>query len=221
MPKERTLTVKQELFANKVVELGDAAKAYRASYNTKATDQVIYSEASKLMRHPLISVRITELRKRTANKLEITRERVLLEYARIAFGDIRNLFDDKGNLINPKDMNDDIAAAVISVEVSHEKTLTAKGADDDTGEATNITEVTVTRKVKLADKTKALDALGRHLGLFKPDHLDNPEDFAFENTTNNRLALARKLAFIFTQGLAALDSGQIIDHKPKEPVKPE
>lgn len=212
------LTEKQKRFCDEYLKDLNATQAgIRAGYSEKGA----HVTAHQLLKNTKVQSYIQSKNKKAEIKLEITRERVLLEYARIAFGDIRNLFDDNGNLINPKDMGDDIAAAVVSVEVSHEKTSTAKGSDDDTGETTNITEVTFTRKVKLADKTKALDALGRHLGLFKPDVQDNANDFLFVDTPNNRLALARKLSFIITQGLAALDSGQTIDHKPKDPVKPE
>ena len=85
---------------------------------------------------------IAERSKRT----QITADRVLREYARIAFADIRS-FAGPGaaNLKDVAELSDDEAAAVAEFS----------GPADGKG-----------LKVKLHDKKKALDALARHLGLF-------------------------------------------------------
>ncbi len=85
----------------------------------------------------------------------ITADRVLEEYARIAFADIRNYADwnKKGvTLRAPDELSDDDAAAVAEV------TPGAGGG----------------ARLKLHDKKVALNALARHLGLFEQHPTADP-----------------------------------------------
>lgn len=72
--------------------------------------------------------------------------RVMREVAEI---DIRTLFDENGNLRPFDDMPDDVARSVAGLEVAHDK------------------EGRETRKVRLNDRLKGADMLGRALGMFK------------------------------------------------------
>lgn len=57
-----TLTVKQENFCQKYLEIGNAAEAYRLSYETGSTNaRAIASNANKLLNDPQVSMRIKEL----------------------------------------------------------------------------------------------------------------------------------------------------------------
>lgn len=80
------------------------------------------------------------------------RARVIAEYAKIAFGDIRDYYDENGNLKPIHELDDHAAASLVGVDVQ-----TLGGGD----------MVDFVKKIKRSDKTKALDALGRHLGLFE------------------------------------------------------
>jgi hypothetical protein len=84
------------------------------------------------------------------NKNEITAARVLQEWAHIAFGDVRELFDDGGALISPKKLTDSVAAGISSIEFVQRA---GQGA--------------VTTKVKREDKNRALEMLAKHLGLLR------------------------------------------------------
>src|SRR5690606_31985621 len=90
------------------------------------------------------------------SKTEITQERVLKEYARLAFFDIRGIYDDNGRLMLPGEMDDDSAAAVSGIDVYEEKL--------------DGMVIGQTKKVKLHSKTQALEALGKHLGIFSEDN---------------------------------------------------
>src|SRR3546814_6731932 len=46
-----------------------------------------------------------------------SQDRVLQEIARLAFSDLRNLFDAQGNLIPVSELSDDAAASLAAVEV--------------------------------------------------------------------------------------------------------
>lgn len=57
------LTPKQEKFCRCIVSGMTAKDAYTAAYDTKASDQVLYNESSKLMLRDDIQARIKEIRK--------------------------------------------------------------------------------------------------------------------------------------------------------------
>ena len=57
------LTPKQEAFACKYVECGNASEAYRDAYDAgEMTDKTIWEESSKLLSHPKVATRVQELR---------------------------------------------------------------------------------------------------------------------------------------------------------------
>ena len=74
-----SLTPKQEKFCQCIVDGMSYKDSYKTAYNTKATDQTIYTEASKLMLREDIQARIKDLRKPIENSLnikaDITREK--------------------------------------------------------------------------------------------------------------------------------------------------
>lgn len=63
--------------------------------------------------------------------------------------DVRNLFDENGQLRSPSDLPDDVARAVAGYDVTYD----AEGRE--------------THKIRLNDRLKGADMLGRSLGMFK------------------------------------------------------
>ena len=104
-----------------------------------------------------ISKKQQEIEKRT----EVTQDMVIKELAKIAFLDIRKLYTENGQLKNIADMDSETAGAISSLETLEEY----EGYGDDRE------KIGDTQKVKLLDKTKALELLGRHLGIFN-DKMD-------------------------------------------------
>lgn len=100
-------------------------------------------------------------------KTRVTVERILEEYAKLAFHDVRKLYDDEGNLIPVPQLGDDEAGAVAGIEVSTMTTGAVQGAKGK-GEALSKTKTT---KIRLTDKKAALDSLAKHIGMFK-DQVD-------------------------------------------------
>lgn len=82
-------------------------------------------------------------------------DRALREAARLAYADIRQLYDENGRLKPMKDWPDDLAAAIGGVEFVRRNVDSADGKTDDV------------IKVKVWDKPKALEMLFKHLNLFK------------------------------------------------------
>lgn len=121
------------------VEEANKAAGYKGSGHTD----------SPYLRGKLLD-RVAELKK--SQKIET--ERVLQEYARIAFADLRCLVDDEGRPIPLQDLDDDTAAALAGVE------LEVIGDADGPLKTTR-------HRYKIADKLKALEILAKRLKLFE------------------------------------------------------
>jgi phage terminase small subunit len=91
-----------------------------------------------------------------AAKIELRAEAVLLELKRVAMVDLGELYEQLGHLLPVKDMPPDARRALAGIKVFDE--FEGSGAD-----RTKVGEV---REVKLLDNLRALELLGKHLGLF-------------------------------------------------------
>lgn len=148
------LTDKQQRFVEEyIIDLNATQAAIRAGYSEDSAKQIGSENLSK----PDIQDAIEKLRDKISKKCEVTVERVLKEYAKLAFLDIRKAFDENGNLKPISELDNDTAAAVSGLEF--EDVYDGVGRDRE--------KVGILRKVKLSDKKGALDSLGRHLGMFK------------------------------------------------------
>lgn len=95
-----------------------------------------------------------------AARAEWAMERVLQEIQLIGTVDIRRAYNSKGELLPVNEMPDDVAAAVASVEV--DELTEGYGRDREI--------VGQTKKLKLIDKLKALELMGKNFGMFIDRH---------------------------------------------------
>lgn len=142
------LTEKQKLFCDEyLIDLNVTQAAIRAGYKAKYAD----SQAYKLLDNPeikdYIDKRMADRQKRT----EITQDVVLEELRRIALAKPTDFFqvEDMGqykqvNIVPTKDIPEDKVGAIAAIKQG------ANGIE-----------------VKLHDRLKALELIGRHLGMFK------------------------------------------------------
>jgi phage terminase small subunit len=148
-----TLTDRQRVFCDEyLVDLNGTAAAKRAGYSAK-TARVM---AQQNLENPAVINQLAVLMKERSERTQVTADRVITEVARLGFSDLRKLFDDKGALLPIYQWPEDAAAAVSAVEVDE--------LFEGFGE--NRVQVGYTKKVKLWDKGKALEMLGRHLKLW-------------------------------------------------------
>ena len=147
MKKARLSPRHQRFVDEDLIDLNAAEAAVRAGYTGR--DAKHYG--SWLLRRPAIAAAIEETLAAREEKTRITGERVLQEYGRMAFADIRNFADwgPGGITLRAKSELSDADAAAIADIQPH-------GANGKGG------------RIKLYDKMAALDALARHLGLFHP-----------------------------------------------------
>jgi phage terminase small subunit len=141
------LTTRQERFVQHYLALGKGAEAARrAGYSARSA----YAIADKLLNTPRVAAAISSATAARAKELAFDAERVLQEFAAIAFSDLRHLFDWDENGLRLKQ------GALLDPAMS-----AAIAAIDAQGEGDNKRV-----KLKLHDKIKALMQLARYLGLF-------------------------------------------------------
>lgn len=154
MPKVRWLSPKQARFVEEyLIDLNATAAARRAGYSEKMADKIGSQLLGKTRVAEAIQVAMAERSKRTG----ITADRVLAEYAKLAFLDPRRFYDATGNLIPVHKLPEDVAAALAGMDVVTERS----GKDAD-----GAPEFSTVRKIKFTDKKAALDSVARHLGMF-------------------------------------------------------
>lgn len=154
----RPLTLKQETFCRKYIECGgNASEAFRQSYPvSKWKVETIWSASCRLMTHSKVRIRIDTLTQEAARASSVTPEKIISEYAKIAFLDPRRVFDEKGDLKPIVDLDDETAAAIAGID--HEDIYEGSGQDR--------VQVGVLKKIKLSDKRAALADLAKCMGMF-------------------------------------------------------
>jgi phage terminase small subunit len=159
------LTPKQERFVQEyLVDLNATQAAIRAEYSEKTA----YSQGQRLLKNVEIQAAIQNATQKRQQRVEITQDRVLLEYARLAFFDPRKLFCEDGKPKDISELDDDTAAALAGLDM--QEVYEGAGQDREF--------VGYVKKYKLANKLGALDSLGKHLGMFsdKPQQERQPEN---------------------------------------------
>jgi tRNA A-37 threonylcarbamoyl transferase component Bud32 len=92
------MTPKQEAFARAYVETGNASEAYRSSYCAeKMSDQVIWNEASKLLQHHEVAVRVQQIQLAAQKRTEITVEK-LTQMAMKAYDEAQRVAPNSGQM---------------------------------------------------------------------------------------------------------------------------
>lgn len=149
------LNEKQKRFCKEyVIDLNGKQAAIRAGYAEKSAEV----KASQLLRLVKVQEYVAKLQGKITNKLEITAERVLQEYAKIGFADIKDFLSFNENGVRFHN-SEDVDGTVIN-EVTSEKTITQGGSGDNAW-----TNEKVKFRMKLHSKVDALEKLARHLKL--------------------------------------------------------
>lgn len=170
MSEERALTPKQERFCQEyLIDLNATQAATRAGYSKKTANE----QGARLLANVSVSSHINKLKLERSRNTGITAERVLEEIAKLAFFDPRKLLNEDGSPKQIHLLDDETAAAIAGIDVVTKGNADAGFAD--------------IMKVKLADKARGLELLGKHLKLFTEKiEVDASEDLA------NALIAARK-----------------------------
>lgn len=155
----KALTEKEEAFCQQyLIDFNGARSARAAGYSENTAKEIAAENLTK----PHIRARIQALRQEMGKQFNITRERIAQEYSRIAFFDIKKVFDDEGELIPVTKLDDDTAAAIAGIEVSN---------DWEKDENNRPVIVGQLKKIKISDKRSALDSLVKLMGYAEPDKM--------------------------------------------------
>ena len=151
MAKKAKLTEKQQRFVDEyLIDLNATQAAIRAGYSVKTANEQGSQNLAKLSIQQAIAEQMAERSKRTG----INQDRVVLELAKIALVKMTDIVDSQGRI--KSDASPDDLACIESVKY--------KESESDAGSS-------VEREVKIASKLKALELLGKHLGMWN-DKLD-------------------------------------------------
>ncbi len=143
-------------------------------------ETTIAARASELLKNGKVTVRVKELQKGLEKRTEVTVDRVVKELAKLAFTDLPGIVILKRGGIG------------LSMTVTEFEMLTAaqracirkvKAYSQVVGEDERVMERV---EVELYDKMKALDMLGRHLGMFGSDAGNNEAPVVYNFNMGNR-----------------------------------
>lgn len=146
------LTEKQRRFVDEyLIDLNATQAAIRAGYSVKTADKQGWQLLEKTRVAEAISEKMAERSRRTG----VNQDRVVMELAKIAFVNAADVIDSDDATIKAGATADD-TAAIQSVKVKVIPTKEGEGVE---------------REIRLNDKLKALELLGKHLGMWN-DKLD-------------------------------------------------
>lgn len=145
------LTAKQKRFVDEyLIDLNATQAAIRAGYSVNSARDIGCENLAKPNIQEAIAKEMADRSKRTG----VNQDRVVLELAKIALVKMTDIVDSQGRIKSTA--SEDDLACIESVKY--------KKSESDTGSS-------VEREVKVASKLKALELLGKHLGMWN-DKID-------------------------------------------------
>lgn len=145
------MTEKQKIFADEYLIDLNATRAYRKAYPNCKKDSSADAAARKLLGNTRIQKYISDRMEERQKRTEVTQDRVLQELAYIAFARVTDYATVRNDVVKIKNTD----------ELTEEQIRAISG----------IKEGKFGIELKLNDKEKALELLGRHLGMWN-DKLD-------------------------------------------------
>lgn len=160
-----SLEPRQQVFVQEYLRTLNATKAaLAAGYSAKTARQ----QASALLSKPDISAAIERAHSRTLNRYEVSRERIVAEQASIAFGSMADYtrIQDGSLVLDFSTMTKRQASVIQEIQTEVEVVTPQKRAEEGDDCEAAAPEVRVVKtKLKLYDKGRALEYLGRPFGL--------------------------------------------------------
>ena len=165
------LTPKQARFVDEyLVDLNATQAAIRAGYSSKRADAMGHEN----LRKPEIAAALKERMDKRAERTQIDADWILKRLAQDATADVADLYDENGNLRPvhewPMAWRTGLVAGIDTVQERI-------GTDED-----GKPEYATVRKVRLADRTKMLELIGKHIdvGAFK-DRIEHSGKIGLES----------------------------------------
>jgi phage terminase small subunit len=138
---------RQRFVAEYLVDLNGTQAAIRAGYSPRTANE----QAARLLAKASVSQAVAEGQARHLAKAEISAERVLEEVRRIAFSDVRGLFDGNNDLKPMRDLTPEQTAALAILDRHHSALADGRS-------------ISILR-IRFWDKLRALEMLMKRFGL--------------------------------------------------------
>ena len=171
------LSPPQKLFVEYYTKGNDKIDSYIKAYNPKTTDRIECSKrASNILNNAKVIVAINYIKASELKLIEqdtsynVTITKVLNEFSKIAFANVKDLFDSEGK---PKQMNEisnELAAAIKDIRTIEDKSTNK-----------------VYTEIKLHPKIDSLINIAKHLGFYEVDNLQSKANINIANLDSNDL----------------------------------
>lgn len=149
------MTKKQKIFADEYLIDLNATRAYRLAYPSVKKDETAAAAAARMLRNVKVQEYISEQMQERQQRTEVTQDMVVRELAAIAFARATDYVEIRSNGVY----------STVVIKTTEDLTDYQIRAIAGIKEGKNGIEI------KLNDKEKALELLGRHLGMWN-DKLD-------------------------------------------------
>ena len=162
------MTDAQKRFCDEYLIDLNATRAYKVAYSRCKKDETARTNASKLLTNTNVQKYISEKQKEIEIRTEITQDKVIQELANVAFSKgtdfaqiiekeyKEKVFDENGKFIGFEQKK------YKSLEISKTEDLT----EEQKSAIAGIKQTANGIEIKMNDKVKALELLGKHLGMF-------------------------------------------------------
>ncbi len=217
--KVKALTQKQRRFIEEYVadgtsSTGNAVQAYFRAFGRvtlkgkRRSYKGAQAQSSLLLSNPIIASEVAAAQKEYADRIRVSKARVLAETACVAFADVADAFDrdPQGGPLVAKALHDIPAATRRAIQSVKFKRRRLKG---DPGEVYEVEEV----EYKFASKMDALDKLSKKLG-FYADPADKPKTDGVPVELLTRLLA---LAGANGGGTGTTPAGDAVESEPRPP----
>ena len=163
-----SLSNQQKLFCQKYLELGmNGTQAYLSVYKTCKKEETAMAGASRLLRNVKVKEYIEELQSKVEEKAIVTIEDIVKELTAIAFTDRTKISQNVRNRIMLQDDKDGTKKEYFEDNVIFTQT---SELDEDTKKViSGYKKGKFGLSVETYDKLKALELLGKYLGMFKDE----------------------------------------------------
>jgi phage terminase small subunit len=178
------LTDKQKRFCEEyMIDLNATQAAIRAGYSEKTAKDIACENLAK----PNIQQKISELQKAISERTQITADMVIKELAKVGFSNISDYLKVLDKEVDLGDSKDGTPNKIIVRDV--EIFLTDEVGREKMAVVSEIKRTRDGVSLRLHDKVKALEDLGKHLGVFEKDNKQKesviPKDITIEIVHKN------------------------------------
>lgn len=203
----RECTPQERVAVMAYIETGSMTEAFKRGYpKSKLKSDALNASAKKIFRRTPVKLLVEQLQQKQLKRHERTVDRVLQEYEKLAYSDIRDVIE-WGESVAVKDAESGETTIVNGVKIKASAAIPAHAA-------AAIASIEQSKdgnlKVKFHDKRPALDSIGKHLGMFKDqvEHTGKDGKELFPEGGMSKIELARGLAFLLREGARAARDDQ-------------